>query len=137
MKIKSLLIMPNKEVQLVKIPANIKFIKSLIGEKLVKIQLDENTIIIANKNASCIDFNRILAGKIINGTFLIVATKKKRRVSLKRKQIRKYKNMFKISRHQKKIALYKQKVASEINDSIENVKIKMINFNKEDTKKVA
>ena len=31
MKIKSLLIMPGKEVQKVKIPANIKFIKSLCG----------------------------------------------------------------------------------------------------------
>ena len=32
-KIKALLIMQNKEAQIVKIPANIKFIKSLIGKE--------------------------------------------------------------------------------------------------------
>ena len=45
MKIKSLLIMPGKEVQKVKIPANIKFIKSLLGDDLQKIRINENTII--------------------------------------------------------------------------------------------
>ena len=45
MKIKSLLVMPGKEVQKVKIPANIKFIKSLLGEDLQKIRVNENTII--------------------------------------------------------------------------------------------
>ena len=39
MKIKSLLIMPGKEVQKVKIPANIKFIKSLLGDDLQKRKL--------------------------------------------------------------------------------------------------
>ena len=39
MKIKSLLVMPGKEVQKVKIPANIKFIKSLLGEDLQKMKI--------------------------------------------------------------------------------------------------
>ena len=51
MKIKVLLVMPGREVQTIKIPANIKFIKSFIGKELFKIQLNENAIIIANKNA--------------------------------------------------------------------------------------
>ena len=48
MKIKSLLVMPGKEVQKVKIPANIKFIKSLLGEDLQKIRVYENTIKISS-----------------------------------------------------------------------------------------
>jgi len=35
MKIKVLLVIPNQEVQMVKIPANIKFIKAFIGEKFI------------------------------------------------------------------------------------------------------
>ena len=38
MKIKVLLVMPNKEVQVVRIPASIKFIKSFIGENLYRIK---------------------------------------------------------------------------------------------------
>ena len=42
MKIKGLLVMPGMEVQKVKIPASIKFIKSLIGNELVKIKATES-----------------------------------------------------------------------------------------------
>jgi len=60
MKIKVLLVIPNQEVQMVKIPANIKFIKAFIGENLFKIKLDKNNILIANKNADICDFNRVV-----------------------------------------------------------------------------
>ena len=51
MKIKVLLVMPGKEVQTVRIPASIKFIKSFIGEELQRFRENKNTVIIANKNA--------------------------------------------------------------------------------------
>ena len=38
MKIKGLLVMPGIEVQKVRIPASIKFVKSLIGSELIKIK---------------------------------------------------------------------------------------------------
>ena len=72
MKIKVLLVMPNKEVQVVRIPASIKFIKAFIGENLYRIRLDNRNIIIANKNSSIDEFNRILGGNILLGNFLIV-----------------------------------------------------------------
>ena len=75
MKIKVLLVMPGKEVQIVKIPTNLKFIKSFIGEDLFRIKLDENTMIYANKNAKQEEFNRILGGNILLGSFLIVSIK--------------------------------------------------------------
>lgn len=107
MKIKVLLVIPNKEVQIVKIPANLKFIKSFIGESLYRVKLNEDTILIANNDAQMDEFNRILGKKIVLGTFLIVGIKNKHRVSLKKRQIRKFTNMFALKKHQKKIGRYK------------------------------
>lgn len=113
MKIKVLLVMPNKEVQVVRIPANIKFIKAFIGENLYRIKLNENTTLIANKNAGVDEFNRILGGNIILGSFLIVSIKNNRRVSMKKKDIRKFTNMFKLRKHQKKVDMYKDEYLEE------------------------
>lgn len=113
MKIKVLLVIPGKKVQTVRIPASIKFIKSFIGENLFRIKLDENTVLIANKNAKFDDFNRIFKGNIILGTFLIISIKNNRRVSMKKKTVRKYTNMFKIKKQQKKIDIYKEEFLEE------------------------
>lgn len=86
MKIKSLLVMPGREVQIVKIPASIKYIKAFIGEELYKVKLNENTLLIANKNAKIDEFNRILGTNILLGTFLIVSIKNNRRISMKKKR---------------------------------------------------
>ena len=59
MKIKSLLVMPGKEVQIVRIPASIKYMKSLLGGDIYKITLNENTAIIASRNVKIEEFNRI------------------------------------------------------------------------------
>lgn len=108
MKIKCLMVYPGMEVKTVKVPANIKFIKSLIGKELYKVKLSENVILIANKNANIDEFNRILGRNIILGAFLVVATKKNKRISMKKREITKYKNMFKLRKHQKKIEFYKE-----------------------------
>ena len=113
MKIKVLLVMPNKEVQVVKIPASIKFIKAFIGENLYRTKLNENTILIANKDAKLDEFNRILGGNIILGTFLIVSIKNNRKVSMKKKDIRRFTNMFKLRKHQKKVDIYKDEYLEE------------------------
>lgn len=113
MKIKVLLVMPNQEVQIAKIPTSIKFIKSFIGRHLFRIKLDENTVIIANENANIDEFNRIFRGNILLGTFMIVSIKNNNRVSMKKRDIRKYKNMFKLRKHQKKINLYKDEYLEE------------------------
>lgn len=113
MKIKVLLVMPNKEVQVVKIPASIKYIKAFIGKNLLRIKLDENTVLIANKEANLDEFNRIVKGNIVLGTFFIISIKNHRRVSMKRKDIRKYTNIFKLRKHQRKINIYKDEYLEE------------------------
>lgn len=137
MKIKVLLVIPGKEVQTVRIPASIKFIKSFIGENLFRIKLDENTVLIANKNAKFDDFNRIFKGNIILGTFLIISIKNNRRVSMKKKTVRKYTNMFKIKKHQKKIDIYKDEYLEEFYSNQRKMKQKNANRNKEEIFKIA
>lgn len=113
MKIKSLLVMPGKKVQTVRIPASIKYIKAFIGEELYKVKLNENTLLIANKNAPIDEFNRLLGGNILLGTFLIISIKNNRRVSMKKKDIRKFTCMFKLRKHHKKIEHYKEEYLEE------------------------
>lgn len=113
MKIKCLLVMPGKEVQRVRIPANIKFIKALIGETLLNIRANENNIIIANQNARNDEFNRFFQGNILYGTFIIVSIKKNKRISMKKRDIRKFSNISKLSKHQKKIERFKEEFLEE------------------------
>lgn len=131
MKVKVLLVMPGKEVQIMKIPASFKFIKSFIGEELYEVKLDKNIMILANKNASVDEFNRMLGDNIILGTFLIASIKNNRINSLKKKEQRKYANIFKLRKHKKKLDMYKnefledfytkQKEFKQINAGVDNV----------------
>lgn len=123
--------MPGKEVQRVRIPANIKFIKALIGENLLNIRANENNIIIANQNARNDEFNRFFQGNILYGTFIVVSLKKNRRTSMKKKDIRKFSNMFKLSKHQKKIERFKEEFLEEYYYQQRKIKQKNRKHNKE------
>lgn len=137
MKIKSLLVMPGKEVQTIKIPASIKYIKAFVGEELYKVKLNENTMLIANKNATIDEFNRILGGNILLGAFLIVSIKNNRRVSMKKKDIRKFTNMFKLRKHQKKVEHYKEEYLEEYYSNQRIMKQKNAERNKKEIFKMA
>ena len=137
MKIKVLLVMPNKEVQVIRIPASIKFIKAFIGDELCRVKLNETTVLIANKNAKVDEFNRILGGNILLGTFLIVSIKNNHRVSMKKKDIRKFTNMFKLRKHQKKVELYKDEYLEEYYTNQRIMKQKNAERNKREIFKMA
>lgn len=129
--------MPGKEVQIVKIPASIKYIKAFIGEELYKVKLNENTLLIANKNAKIDEFNRILGTNILLGTFLIVSIKNNRRISMKKKDIRKFTNMFKLRKHQKKVEAYKEEYLEEYYTNQRIMKQKNAERNKREIFKIA
>ncbi len=114
-KIKALLIMPGKEAQLVKIPANIK---SFIGENLQKVRLNNDIILIANRDSKFEDANRLLGDSLILGTFLIVNFKNNHRVNLNNRQIRKYTNTFLLRKHTRKIELFKKEYFKNYYSSI-------------------
>lgn len=132
MKIKVLLVIPGMEGKIVKIPANDKFIKSFIGENLFEKRLDSNNILIANKNARIDEFNRFIKDDVILGKFLIVSTKKNHKVSMKRKDIRKYKNMFKLRKHQKKINYLRDEYLEEYYSKQREMKLKNREINKKE-----
>lgn len=137
MKIKVLLVMPNKEVQVVKIPASTKFIKVFIGDDLYRVKLNETTVLIANKNAKVDEFNRILGENILLGIFLIVSIKNNHRVSMKKKDIRKFTNMFKLRKHQRKVELYKDEYLEEYYTNQRIMKQKNAERNKREIFKMA
>ena len=137
MKIKVLLVMPNKEVQVVKIPASTKFIKAFIGDDLYRVKLNETTVLIANKNAKVDEFNRILGENILLGIFLIVSIKNNHRVSMKKKDIRKFTNMFKLRKHQRKVELYKDEYLEEYYTNQRIMKQKNAERNKREIFKMA
>lgn len=132
MKIKVLLVMPGKEVQIIKIPNSIKFIKSFIGKELDRIKLNENTILIGNKNPNLEEFNRIINGEILLGMFIIVSIKNNRRVSMKKKDIRKFINIFKLRKHQKKVNILREEYLEEYYSNQRNMKLKSAEKNKKD-----
>ncbi len=132
MKIKVLLVIPGEEARIVRIPAHNKFIKSFIGEDLFEKRLDSNNILIANNNARIDEFNRFLKNNIILGKFIIVSTKKNRKISMKRKDIRKYKNMFKLRKHQNKINKFKDEYLEEYYSKQREMKLKNREINKKE-----
>lgn len=130
MKIKVLLVIPGEETRVVRITPHNKFIKSFIGEDLLEVKLDNSNTLIANNNAKIYEFNRLLKGNIILGKFIIVSTKKNRKVSMKRKDIRKYKNMFKLRKHQNKINNFKDEYLEEYYSKQREMKLKNREKNK-------
>lgn len=131
MKIKVLLVIPGKEVQVIKISPNIKHIKAFLGEDLYKVKLNEDNLLIASKNARHDDFNRIYGGNILLGTFLIVSIKKNHRTSMKKRDIRRFTKMFRLDRHQRKIDIYREEYLEKYYLKIsKNKKINAINTKK-------
>ena len=129
--------MPGKEVQTVKIPGSIKYIKAFIGEELYRVKLNQNTIIYADKNAKLDEFNRIFRGNILLGTFFIISVKNNHRVSMKKKDIRKFTNMFKLKKQQKKVDIYKDEYLEEYYSNQRIMKQKNAKRNKKDIFNIA
>lgn len=129
--------MPDREVQIFKISRSTKFIKALIGNDLQKIRINENAMIIANKNANVTEFNRIYKNEIIFGTFIVVAIKNRRRVTMTKREIQKYANMFKLKKHQNKVNRYKEEYLEEYYSNQKEMKQKNAEENKGITSKIA
>lgn len=122
-KIKALLVMQNKETQVVRIPANTKFIKSLIGKDLQKINITDDIYIIANSNSKYQDANRFMGDDLILGDFLIVNSRKGRRISLNKKQIRKYSSVFKLKKHATKVNYFKEQYLRNYYATLEKAQV--------------
>ena len=124
--------MPGKEVQIIKTPGDVRNIKSIIGKKLCRIDLNENTIIIADKNANVEEFNRFLGDEIIYGAFLVVSYKNNKVISMKKRDLRRFRNRFRLKKHQKKIEHYKEEYLEEYYYNQRIMKMKNAKINSEE-----
>ena len=95
-KIRILVVEPSKEPKQIKVEHTLENLQKIVGGFIEYVELDYNTDIICNEEGKLLglELNRKLGNDIIAGTFLIVGQHNGETISLSRKQIKKYKEMF-------------------------------------------
>ena len=102
-KIRVLIVEPNKESYQIKIEHTLKNLQKIVGGYIEILQLDYNTDLVCNDDGKInrLPLNRFIDYDIIAGTFIIAGHKDSETISLSRKQIKKYKEIFRLDTHQK------------------------------------
>ena len=102
-KIRVLIVEPNKESYQIKIEHTLKNLQKIVGGYIEILQLDYNTDLVCNDEGKIyrLPLNRFVDYDIIAGTFIIAGHKDSETISLSRKQIKKYKEIFRLDTHQK------------------------------------
>ena len=102
-KIRVLIVEPNKESYQIKIEHTLKNLQKIVGGYIEILQLDYNTDLVCNDEGKInrLPINRFIDYDIIAGTFIIAGHKDSETISLSRKQIKKYKEIFRLDTHQK------------------------------------
>lgn len=114
-KLKILIIEPNKEPYKIKIEYTLKNLQKLVGGLIDIVELENNVDLICNDEGKTLGLplNRITKYDIIAGTFLITGHHDGETISLSKKQIRKYKKIFNLPKHQEYIAFLKQNIKNK------------------------
>lgn len=107
-KLRILVVEPNKEPYQLRIEHKLKNLQALVGGYIDIIQIEHNVDLICNDEGKLerLPLNRLISYDIISGTFLITGQHNGETISLSRKQIRKYKKIFKLSDHQRYIEYF-------------------------------
>ena len=102
-KIRILVVEPFKEPYQIRIEHTLKNLQEIVGGYIEILQLDYNTDLVCNDEGKInrLPLNRFVDYDIIAGTFIIVGHKDSETISLSRKQIKKYKEVFRLNTHQK------------------------------------
>lgn len=102
-KIRVLIVEPNKESYQIRIEHTLKNLQEIVGGYIEILQLDYNTDLVCNDEGKInrLPLNRFVDYDIIAGTFIIAGHKDSETISLSRKQIKKYKEVFRLNTHQK------------------------------------
>lgn len=112
-KIRVLIVKPNQEPKQMKVEHTLDKLQNIVGGLIEYVELDRNTDLICNEEGKLLqmELNRRLGNDIIAGTFIIAGQHYGETISLSRKQIKKYKEMFKLDHH-KEIEYLKAKIKS-------------------------
>ena len=110
-KIRILVVEPSREPKEIKVEHTLENLQKLVDGLIEYVELDCNTDIICNEEGKLLglELNRKLGNDIIAGTFLIVGHHNEETISLSRKQIKKYKEIFRLA-HNKEIEYFKSKL---------------------------
>ena len=99
-KIRVLVIKPNEEPHQVKIPHTLKDMQNVVGGLVEYVQLEHNVDLICNDEGKLLnlELNRLVGNDIIAGTFFIAGQLNGETISLSRKQIKKYRKIFRLDK---------------------------------------
>ena len=119
-KIRVLIVEPNIEPYQLKVDNTLKSLQHIVGGYIEVLQLEPTVDIICNEEGKVyhLPLNRVTEFDVIAGTFLIAGHKNEDSISLSRKQIKKYKEVFKLAKHKKYIKCLIQNIRSNkfVND---------------------
>ena len=102
-KIRVLIVEPNIEPYQLKVDNTLKSLQHIVGGYIEVLQLEPTVDIICNDEGKIIPLplNRFTELDVIAGTFLVAGHKNEETISLSRKQIKKYTEVFKLAKHKR------------------------------------
>lgn len=109
-KIRILVVEPNKEPYKKRISHILKDMEKVVGGLIEVVELEYDVDLICNEEGKIynLPMNRVIKNDIIAGTFFIAGHHKGEAISLSRKQIKKYKKIFRLKNDEGVIGFCKQ-----------------------------
>ena len=99
-KIRILVVAPNEEPHQLKIAHTLKEMQKVVGGLVEYVQLEHNVDLICNDEGKLLnlELNRLVGNDILAGTFFIAGQLNGETISLSRKQIKKYRKIFRLDK---------------------------------------
>lgn len=116
-KIRILVVEPNKEPYKKKIPHTLEDMQRVVGGLIEFVELEYNVDLICNEEGKIynLPMNRAIQNDIVAGTFFIAGQHNGETISLSKKQIKRYKNIFKLNRDKNLIDMLNKEVKNSSN----------------------
>lgn len=116
-KIRILVVEPNKEPYKKKIPHTLEDMQKVVGGLIEFVELEYNVDLICNEEGKIynLPMNRAIQNDIIAGTFFIAGQHNGETISLSKKQIKRYKDIFKLNRDKDLIDMLNKEVKNSSN----------------------
>lgn len=116
-KIRVLIVEPNREPYQKRMNHTLEDMQNIVGGLLEYIELEHNVDLIYNEEGKIynLQMNRAIQNDIIAGTFFIAGQHKGETISLSKKQIKKYKEIFRLEQDKALIELLRETVKESSN----------------------
>lgn len=116
-KIRILVVEPNKEPYKKKITHTLEDMQRVVGGLIEFVELEYNVDLICNEEGKIynLPMNRAIQNDIVTGTFFIAGQHNGETISLSKKQIKRYKNIFKLNRDKDLIDMLNKEVKNSSN----------------------